>query len=149
MNDSRVRITLIGVHLAEPGAEFIYEGPTEACEGCKVYKVCNNLRKGRRYRIVSVRGTAVQTCSVHRDGACAVEVIEAPAVTLINAESAFVNSKITFEPNCTNTECPSYLLCHPEGIIEGEHYLVGKVLGNPVDSCEMERRLKLVELRPD
>ncbi|MEG3055343.1 MAG: UPF0179 family protein [Methanoculleus sp.] len=42
----------------------------------------------------------------------------------------------------------AYRLCYPDGIIEGEKYVVGEILGNAPEPCERGRPLKLVELRP-
>lgn len=142
------KVTLIGTVLAKPDLEFIYEGAQPECEGCKVFKVCNNLTTKKRYRITGVRTGSTHECRLHHGGARVVEVIESPIVALINAERAIVNSKIQFESSCSNAACKSYDLCNPDGIIEGERYLVGEVLGNAPEGCERGRALKLVELRP-
>jgi uncharacterized protein (UPF0179 family) len=149
MNGDNAKVTLIGIELAKPGLEFVYEGPQPGCEGCKVYKVCNNLVPGKRYRIIGVRTGTTHECRLHHGGARVVEVIDAPIVALINAERAIVNSKIQFESTCHITACRGYDLCNPEGIIEGARYLVGEVLGNAPEGCERGRVLKLVELRPE
>ncbi len=75
------------------------------CESCKVKKACNNLQKGRKYRIVSVR-TTHHECPVHLNGATAVEVMEAPITLLISPEMAIVNSKIKPELSCNKTRLP-------------------------------------------
>ncbi len=148
MTAKKPKVTLIGEILARQGVDFVYEGPSSACENCKVRKVCHNLQPGRRYRIVAVRPNTRQDCPVHAGSVCAVEVEEAPIVTLIQADMAIVNSKIGYEFSCPKTHCRSYDLCRPEGIVEGEKYIVGEVLGNAPDVCERGRSLKLVELRP-
>jgi uncharacterized protein (UPF0179 family) len=84
---------------------------------------------------------------VHLNGATAVEVMEAPVTALISAEMAMVNSKIKFETSCNKADCRSYDLCHPDGIVEGEKYVVVDMLGNPSDICDKGRALKLVELK--
>lgn len=147
MVGERSKITLIGTTLARPGLEFVYQGALEACDHCKVRKACNNLRVGRKYRILSVRNTR-HDCQVHLDGASAVECVEAPVVALIGADMSIVNSRIIFGCTCTRAECADYDLCRPDGIVEGDRYLVGEVLGNPPVPCERGRNLKLVELRP-
>ena len=55
MADTKTKVTLVGTVLAKPGVEFIYEGETAECGTCKVKKACNNLNKGHRYRIITVR----------------------------------------------------------------------------------------------
>jgi uncharacterized protein (UPF0179 family) len=146
MAEAKTKVTLIGTVLARQGVEFVYEGEAAACETCKVKKACHNLQKGRRYRIVTVR-TTHHDCPVHVNGATAVEVMEAPITALISADRAITNSKIRFEISCSKTDCRSYELCHPDGILDGEKYVVADVLGNAPDICEKGRALKLVELR--
>lgn len=147
MGDAKTKVTLIGTDLAKQGMEFIYEGETEDCHPCKVKKACHNLHKGRKYRIVAVRPTKHE-CPVHLNGAVTVEVIEAPVTALISSEGAIVNSRIKIEFSCNRSECRSYELCHPDGVIEGEKYVVSEVLGNAPDICEKGRALKLVDLKP-
>ncbi|MCC7566248.1 MAG: UPF0179 family protein [Methanomicrobiaceae archaeon] len=148
MTTKKPKVTLVGALMAKPGLEFIYEGEISECEACKVRKVCHNLQPGKKYRIVNVRPQTRHECLVHIDSACAVEVIESPITALVPADRAIVNSKIQYEYTCNKTYCRSYELCHPEGIIEGEKYIVGEILGNAPDICERGRVLKLVELRP-
>ena len=147
MVEAKTKVTLVGTVLATPGAEFIYEGEVAGCETCKVKKACNNLQKGRKYRIVSVR-TTHHECMVHFNGASAVEVIEAPITVLINAEMAIVNSKIKPDLSCTKNDCPSFLICHPDGVVNGEKYIVADVISKAPDVCEKGRTLKLVTIRP-
>lgn len=148
MSDAKVKVTLIGKHLARPGVEFVYNGELLECEGCKVQRVCNNLETGKRYRILAVRSQTLHECRLHQDGALAVEVIDSPLIALIPAERAIVNSTIVFEPICSIETCKSNELCSPEGIINGDRYVVGEVLGNAPEECEKGKILKLVELRP-
>jgi len=147
MAEGKTKVTLVGDVLAKEGTEFIYEGEVTGCQNCRIRKACNNLQKGRRYRIISVR-TTHHECPVHLNGATAVEVTDAPVTVLINADMAIVNSKITFDGSCTRSECRSYLLCRPDGIIDGEKYIVSEILGGNADACEKGRALKLVEIRP-
>jgi len=145
--DAKTKVTLVGTVLAKQGVEFIYEGEIAACDSCKVKKACNNLQKGRKYRIVSVR-TTHHECAVHLNGATAVEVTDAPITMLISPEMAIVNSKIKPEISCNKSDCRSFSLCRPDGVVEGEKYIVADVIGNASDICEKGRSLKLVEIRP-
>jgi uncharacterized protein (UPF0179 family) len=61
---------------------------------------------------------------------------------------AMINSKIKPELSCNKSDCRSFPLCRPDGVTEGEKYIVVDVLGNASDICEKGRALKLVELRP-
>jgi uncharacterized protein (UPF0179 family) len=147
MTETKPKVTLIGRELAKNGLEFIYEGAIGDCGSCKISKACNNLKKGRRYRIVGVR-TTEHNCPVHLNGALSVEVIESPIPVLISADMAIRNTKIQFEFSCSRENCPNYDLCRPEGLIEGEKYIVMDVIGNAPDICEKGRSLQLVELMP-
>lgn len=147
MSDVKTKVTLVGTVLAKQGTEFIYEGEVAECDTCKVKKACNNLQKGRKYRIVTVR-TTHHECMVHLNGATAVEVMEAPITALINADMAIVNSRIKLELSCNRGECRSYSLCRPDGVVDGEKYIVSEVLGNAPDICDKGRALKLVEIKP-
>ena len=109
MAETKTKVTLVGTVLAKPGIEFVYEGESPGCETCKVKKACNNLNRGHRYRIVTVRSTHHE-CAVHLNGATAVEVMEAPVTMLISADMAMVNSKIKVEFSCNKSglqELPS------------------------------------------
>jgi uncharacterized protein (UPF0179 family) len=147
MTETKTKVTLVGTVLAKPGLEFIYEGEAAECDICKVKKACNNLQKGRKYRIVTVR-TTHHDCTVHLNGATAVEVMEAPVSALISPEMAIVNSKVKIELTCNKGDCRSFALCRPDGVVDGEKYIVTEVLGNAPDICEKGRALKLVEIRP-
>ena len=109
MAEAKTKVTLIGTVHARQGVEFVYEGEVSACDNCKVKKACHNLQKGRKYRIITVR-TTHHECSVHLNGATAVEVTEAPVTALISADMAMVNSKIKFEVFCNKAECRSFTL---------------------------------------
>ena len=147
MAEAKTKVTLVGTVLAKTGFEFIYESEAQECDTCKVKKACNNLQKGRKYRIVTVR-TTHHECPVHLNGATAVEVMEAPISALISPEMAIVNSKVKIELSCNKADCRSYALCRPDGVVDGEKYVVTEVLGNAPDICEKGRALKLVELKP-
>lgn len=148
MNEQKPKVTLIGKELAKKGLEFVYEGvAAPECKGCKVKRACNNLHPGRRYQIVSIRATHHE-CPIHLNGACAVEVIEAPISALISSDMAMKNSRFQFQSPCSVTECLSFCLCHAEGMIDGEKYIVTEI-GEKADVvCEKGRTLKHVTVRP-
>jgi uncharacterized protein (UPF0179 family) len=148
MPSERVKVTLIGTRLARPDLEFVYNGGLKDCEGCKAYHVCNNLLPGKRYRVIGIRSSTRHDCPIHEGGVLAVEVIASPIISLIPAERAIMNSTIVPDILCSQRTCKSFDLCHPEGILEGERYMVGEVLGNAPEGCEKGKNLKLVELRP-
>ena len=144
---SKPKITLIGTDLAKPGLEFVYEGTLEECGPCSLKKACNNLKEGRRYRITGIR-PAHHDCIVHRNGTSAVEVVESPIAALVNAEMAIKNSRITYEFNCSYDDCKNHVLCHPDGIVDGEKYTVVDSAGSPPEACKKGRILQIVSLIP-
>ena len=147
MAEAKTKVTLVGTVLAKQGIEFIYEGEVAGCDTCKIKKACNNLQVGRKYRIVSVR-TTHHDCPVHLNGATAVEVTDAPVSALINADMAIINSKVKIEFSCNKSDCRSFPLCRPDGLVAGEKYIVTDILGNAPDICYKGRSLKLVDVRP-
>jgi uncharacterized protein (UPF0179 family) len=147
MGEGKPKVTLIGSALAQQGLEFIYEGPIEQCTPCNLKKACNNLKAGRRYRIVGIRKTR-HPCPVHQDGTLAVEVVEAPIAAFINPDMAIRDTRILYEFSCNREDCSSYPLCHPDGITEGEKYVVTDVIGGAQEQCDRGKRLQLVNLMP-
>jgi len=147
MADVKPKVTLIGKELAKNGLEFIYEGTIDDCTSCRLNKACNNLQKGRRYRVVGVRPTE-HPCHVHLNGACTVEVIESPTPALVSADMAIRHTKIQFECSCTREDCPNHALCHPDGIHDRHKYTIVDVLGAAPEHCEKGRTLHLVGLMP-
>jgi uncharacterized protein (UPF0179 family) len=147
MPKANTTITLIGVGLAKIGSEFVFNGPTNECETCKLKNTCLNLDIGRKYRIAAVRGNAKHECALHDGGVKAVEVLESPSIAAIDPKNAFIGSKISYKKSeCSKQNCKIYDLCHPYGVIPDEKYTIGAVLGDVHDSCVEGRPLKLVEL---
>ncbi len=148
MTEQKPKVTLIGKELAKKGLEFVYEGATtNECKGCKVKRACNNLHPGRRYQIVNIRATH-HDCPIHLNGACAVEVVEASIATLLSSDMAIKNSRFQFISPCSASDCRSFSICHAEGIVEGEKYMVTGI-GEKADvECEKSRSLKHVTVRP-
>jgi len=118
-------ITIVGTVMAKEGAEFIYDGPIDACESCKVAKVCHNakLRVGRRYVVTSVRPTT-HSCAVHPGGATAVEVTDADIQMYLPKDMANRRTRFNFEPFCNETNCRFFTLCNPAGVTPGISYLI-------------------------
>jgi uncharacterized protein (UPF0179 family) len=143
-------VTLIGTRLADIGREFVYEGESEACEGCPYRQQCLNLTEGQRYRVTNIRESA-QTleCAVHDDGVRAVEVVPAPITANVTAQNAYAGSKVSLPGSCPHTDCPSHEYCVPEGASMDEEYRIQSVIGEPPhDYCALDRDLTLVEFAP-
>ena len=147
MAKGNASITLIGVGVAKIGTEFVFNGPVNECETCKLKNTCLNLDVGRRYRIVTVRGNVKHDCALHDLGVKAVEVVESPSIVAIDAKNAFVGSKILYKQNeCEVFDCKIYELCHPDGVRE-ERLTISAVLGDAPQACPGGKSLKLVELK--
>jgi len=130
INDAKI-LTIVGTVLAKEGTDFVYQGPIDACDSCKVAKVCHNskLRAGRRYTVVSVRPTK-HTCAVHPDGATAVEVVDADIEMYIPKDMAKRRTRMDFEQFCNEETCRYYAMCNPAGIYPGHQYLIKEVTDN-------------------
>jgi uncharacterized protein (UPF0179 family) len=148
MPKGNASVTLIGVGLAKIGTEFVFNGPVNECETCKLKNTCLNLDIGRRYRIVTVRGNMKHDCAIHDIGVKAVEVVESPSVVAIDSKNAFVGSKILYKQNeCEAFDCKIYELCHPEGLTREERFTISEVLEDAPIACPEGKSLKLVELK--
>jgi hypothetical protein len=144
------KVTLLGDRLAEPGTQFVYRGPSSACEGCPYRKQCLNLDEGVRYEVTGVRENAqLLDCAVHDAGVRAVEVEPAPVVANVPSKGAYAGSKASLAGPCPHTECPSHEYCVPEGAEFDQEYRIAEVRGDPPhDFCYLDRDLTLVEFAP-
>ncbi|MFB6130904.1 MAG: UPF0179 family protein [Salinigranum sp.] len=143
-------VTLIGTRLADVGREFVYEGESDACEGCPYRQQCLNLSVGTRYRVTGLRENA-QTleCAVHDGGVRAVEVEPASVPANVPSKGTYVGSKTKLAGPCPYTDCPSHEFCEPDGAEFDVEYRVREVLGDPPhEYCPLDRDLTLVELAP-
>ncbi|MFB6091789.1 MAG: UPF0179 family protein [Haloquadratum sp.] len=144
------QVTLIGDRLATPGTEFVYEGESEACEGCPYRQQCLNLTEGVRYEVTDVRESGqLLDCAVHDTGVRAVEVAPASITANVASQSAYAGGKVSLPGPCPHTECPSHEYCVPEGADFETEYRIDEVRGDPPhEFCYLDRELTLVELAP-
>jgi uncharacterized protein (UPF0179 family) len=140
-------ITLIGKRLANKGNEFVYLGPSEECEPCKLRKTCHNLEQGKRYRVISVRRSAEHDCLLHDGSVRAVEVSLAPVNAAVEAKKAIKGSTIIFKPVVCEKECENTDFCNPIGLVTRQKYTINKVLKNSPLDCFNDQVLKAVELK--
>ncbi|MDD2666094.1 MAG: UPF0179 family protein [Methanocellales archaeon] len=142
-----IKVTLIGTRLAKVGIEFVFNGPTSECEGCRLKNTCMNLDIGRRYQVVSTRDTHHE-CPLHDGGVYVVEVTETPTIVTIESRKALEGSKISFNPpRCDKNTCSIYDLCHPLWLRPGDKCTIHSVLGEPPENCANGLALRLVELK--
>ena len=144
-------VTLIGERLAEPGREFVYHGPADACTGCPYRSQCLNLTEGRRYRITARREHAQRLpCGAHEDDVVAVEVAPAELTVNVPTARAMAGNKTGLAGPCPHFDCPSHSFCEPDGLQLDEEQHIMEVLGEPPhDVCHLGRDLTMVEMRPD
>ncbi len=140
-------ITLCGKNWAKVGVEFIFYGGVEDCAQCRLRNTCMNLREKAKYKIVGMRDGTVQECPIHDEGVIAVEVVELPAIGLIEAKKAVQGAKLKYESRkCEFIDCQMYNLCHPPEI-DGERVTVQGIIGDAPYECEKGYTLKVVEFR--
>ena len=148
MADDDIIITLIGTKLAKVGCEFVYKGPADDCDPCRIKNVCLNLRKGAKYRIVNLRPGVVHDCEIHDGGVKTVEVVESPITANVDARKAIKGSKIVYStPKCVHKKCGMRDACIPEGVQDGDRYVVTEVIGALPEECAEGYTLNVVELK--
>jgi uncharacterized protein len=143
-----VTITLIGKRMANVGTEFIFRGPVEECDSCRLKNTCLNLDKNKKYKVVAVRNGQEHECMVHDTGVKAVDVSPASVVVAIESRKAFNGSRITYDPQKCQESCTLYMECHPEGLVPGDKYTISGVMEDISGQCEKGLNLKKVELKP-
>ena len=143
-------VTLIGERLAEPGQEFVYDGPAAGCADCPYREQCLNLTPGTRYRVTDVRSGAQRLpCAVHADDVVAVEVEPTAVTATVPAEGAFAGGMGSPAGTCPVVECPSHEYCMAPGADPEREYRITSVHGDaPYETCALDRDLTLVELEP-
>ncbi|HWQ66704.1 MAG TPA: UPF0179 family protein [Methanospirillum sp.] len=147
MEQKKTRVTIVGSAYAKPGYQFVYSGKTSECESCSITRVCHNLEPGRRYEVVAIRA-ATHHCPIHNQGAVTVDVIEAAAEICVAPELAKKNTTITIKlPHCDET-CDQYADCHPEGIGEGQKYIITEITSTDLPPCRAGLSPVLVKVIP-
>ncbi|WGI18166.1 UPF0179 family protein [Methanonatronarchaeum sp. AMET-Sl] len=142
------KVTLSGARTSKIGNEFVFLGPTPECDNCDLKNTCMNLKEGRKYRVVKIKGEKTRKCPIHDQGVKVVEVIESPIIMAIESDKAFKSSKLTYKPiNCDKLECKMYKVCNPEGIEEGKKFKIKEIIGDLPGNCEEEIDLKLIEAK--
>jgi len=148
MAEPDATITLIGSRLATTGKEFIYRGPSGECEKCKLKITCLNLEKNKKYRVINLRKGMELDCMLHDTGVKAVEVVPCPIIAIIESRKAFNGSRMIYEAQKCEESCPNFVICHPEGVVNGEKYTIAEVFVEEIGPCGKGLTLKRVELRP-
>lgn len=118
-------------------------GPSPECKNCKLKTVCFNLKKGRKYRITSIREKK-HSCNMHEGGVKVVEVEELPIIAAVR-KGTRKNARIKIkQTDCRRLACKYYELCHNPAVQENKEYKVVKIL-EPIE-CEEGRSLVKAEL---
>lgn len=112
-------VTMIQQEQAVVGHEYVFNGGTIRCQGCRVKGVCLNQRKGRRYKIVKLRDVK-HHCLLNDDLVRVVEVEPSAPPTCIERRSAIEGSTIAFQSQaCQESFCKYSGFCHPIGLESG------------------------------
>jgi uncharacterized protein (UPF0179 family) len=136
-------ITLVPSSIATEGYTFIHTGETPAeCKSCKMKLTCiDNLEKGRRYTIVTVKdikhpcnmGGTVQV----------VEVSEPEIIMFVDSKLAFEGMSLVYLPlNCEN--CKYMDVCMPAGLKEGDKIQITEILK---DALCPKKKMKKVAVK--
>ncbi|MGQ0534770.1 MAG: UPF0179 family protein [Methanobacteriota archaeon] len=139
-----VTVTLVGAAWAKEGATFAAEGAVAECEGCRLFKVCQNLETGHRYRVTKVREVE-HPCpgDLHEAGMRVVEVEELPLLVSL-PEIQTRGTGYTHHPVDCGVGCPYRRHCFPSAVAAGTSLRIVKV-GEPL-FCKVGRRLRLAEM---
>lgn len=147
MDQKKTRVTIVGSVYARPGTQFVYMGKADPCESCSIARVCHNLETGRRYEVVAIRA-ASHSCPVHHSGAVTVDVSEAPIEIRLSPEFAKKNTTISLHFPLCDEACDSFAACHPQGVIEGQKYIITEVLEDGPVPCRTGPSPVLVRIVP-
>ena len=125
-------ITVVPEEFADIGKTFVYTGEDPLCDKCRIRSICFNLDKGARYRVKALRPT-FHDCEAAEGRVRVVEVERIDREAAVDTKGAMEGATVTFsKPECPHIGCPHYLLCHPEGIDEGDKVTI-VTMGKKVD----------------
>ena len=143
-------LTVIGENLAKPGLVFRYQGETDpGCAACKLHKVCHSkdLKKGRDYKITSVRPVLHDVCHVFEGKVQIIEVDPKPlAVRVAIPVSATRGTGYSKHFDECGASCLFKQNCNPAALTLGVTALLEKVEGDV--PCLVGRKLKFAWVRP-
>ena len=132
-----MKVTLVNSKYAEVGYEFVHYGMVEECKKCSLIKTCNNLEKGRKYKVIALREYE-HPCKVYGK-AKVVEVEEPEILSAIDRKRAFIAAIVRFKPICSEMFCQNSKYCNPEGLFEGDKCKIESIY----DALECDKGLKL------
>ncbi len=138
-------IALVDSESADVGYEFVYLGEADECRNCGLLLPChNNLERGRRYAVKSVR-EKTHPCTLFESVAVC-EVEEVGIDVFLAQGSAFEGASISFKPmSCKNTLCEHSTHCMPEGLLEGDKCRINRIKGK--FKCAEKGELSIVTIR--
>ncbi len=147
MEKRKSKVTIVGSTYAHVGYQFIYEAKLPECESCSIEKVCHNLEPGKRYEIVAIRA-ASHACPVHLKGVVTVDVVPATIEMRLPPNLAKKNTTITIKLQKCDETCRQYFECHPAGVVNGQRYIVTKILNTDEVMCHEGLAPVLVQMIP-
>lgn len=130
-------ITVVNSRIAKIGYSFIHGSEAEECKTCKLKKTCvENLERGRRYRVISVRKREHNCFVVGKVKVVEVEEEEIPMY--VPEKLAIQGVLIEFEERCR--ECERKEECHPVGLRRGDRVRIKEILR---EKCPKQKMLKV------
>lgn len=140
-------ITLIGKDLAKKGNKFIFYGPAEECNNCRVKSSCvDSLEKNRKYIITDVKDNE-QKCEIHDLNIVVPVTIERANIDILsNSKNIFEGATFHYEPVDCDEVCEYKEYCFPEGLIPDDKCIILENNGKHKGICKKGYDLNLLEL---
>lgn len=138
----------MGEALARVGAQFVYEGETDAaCARCKLRKACHDLDPHRPYRVTAVRDVRHKgVCTVFDGDAVRVAEVEPVPLRVTVPVAALRGTGYSKRWDECGAACPFKSYCNPAALAHGEMASIVDV-GEPVD-CKVGRELRFARVAP-
>ncbi len=113
--------------MAKEGMKFVFEGPDEVCNTCKLRFTClSALEPGRVYEITAVKKMK-HYCPKEDGYLVLVEIIEPVLGFALSPRKAIEGMTIEYEPPCDEKFCEHYDTCVAVGLEKGEKAVIIKV----------------------
>ena len=137
-------ITLLSIHEAKEGYEFVYQGAAPVCRTCPYRHACLTLDAGRRYAVTRVR-EITHPCALQEVDAHVVEVKPVPRPLVVDARSAIVGSLIEVgRYPCRRIDCPNWSICAGPSLPSKQKFRVAAISEGPAE-CRIGRTLRRVD----
>lgn len=137
-------ITLLSIHEAKEGYEFVYQGAAPVCRTCPYRHACLTLDSGRRYAVTRVR-EITHPCALQEVDAHVVEVKPVPRPLVVDSRSAIVGSLIEVgRYPCRRIDCPNWSICAGPSLPAKQKFRVVSISDGPAE-CRIGRTLRQID----